>query len=93
MPPPSSGGLTIAQMLGVLEVKNIAQFPPTRAANGDIVMSADAIHLFTEAGRLAYADRNHYEADTDFIPLPGKGIPSLIDKTYLAQRAALVGEQ
>ncbi|WP_295997876.1 gamma-glutamyltransferase [Rugamonas sp.] len=93
MPPPSSGGITIAQMLGVLEVKNIARFPPTRAANGDIELTADEIHLFSEAGRLAYADRNHYEADTDFVPLPGHGIASLIDKTYLAQRAALVTDR
>src|SRR5471030_1233278 len=48
------------------------------------------VHRGRPAG---HADRNHYEADTDFIPLPGKGIPSLIDKTYLAQRAALVGER
>ena len=93
MPPPSSGGITIAQMLGVLEVKDIARFPPVKKPNGDVELTADEIHLFTEAGRLAYADRNHYEADTDFIPLPGKGIASLIDKGYLAQRAALVGEQ
>jgi gamma-glutamyltranspeptidase/glutathione hydrolase len=42
-------------------------------------------------GRLAYADRDRYAADTDFVPLPGRGIPSLIDKGYLAERAKLVG--
>ena len=55
-------------------------------------VGAEAVHLFSEAGRLAYADRNRYAADTDFIPLPGRGIPSLLDKTYLAKRAALIGK-
>jgi len=88
MPPPSSGGIAIAQMLGILEVKNIAPYAPRHG-----VLGADAIHLFTEAGRLAYADRNRYVADTDFVPLPGKGVASLIDKGYLVQRAALIGER
>jgi gamma-glutamyltranspeptidase/glutathione hydrolase len=88
MPPPSSGGIAIAQMLGILEVKNIAPYAPRHG-----VLGADAIHLFSEAGRLAYADRNRYVADTDFVPLPGKGVASLIDKSYLARRAALIGER
>jgi gamma-glutamyltranspeptidase / glutathione hydrolase len=85
MPPPSSGGIAIAQMLGVLEHKGIEQYAPV-----DGKVGADAVHLFTEAGRLAYADRNRYVADTDFVPLPGKGIASLIDRRYLAQRASLI---
>ena len=88
MPPPSSGGIAIAQMLGILETKDISRFPPV-----DGVPDARAIHLFTEAGRLAYADRNRYVADTDFVPLPGAGIASLLDKGYLAQRATLIGER
>ncbi|MEM8516760.1 gamma-glutamyltransferase [Janthinobacterium sp. CAN_S7] len=88
MPPPSSGGIAIAQMLGMLEVKDIRPYAPV-----DGVLDAQAIHLFTEAGRLAYADRNRYVADTDFVPLPGKGIASLLDKNYLAQRASLIGEK
>ena len=47
----------------------------------------------TEAARLAYADRNRYAADTDFVPLPGRGVPGLIDKAYLAKRAALIGDK
>src|SRR5690606_10648368 len=58
MPPPSSGGIAIAQMLGILETKDMQAFAPV-----DGVWSADAVHLFTEAGRLAYADRNRYIAD------------------------------
>jgi len=88
MPPPSSGGIAIAQMLGILETRDISRFPPVGG-----VPDARAIHLFTEAGRLAYADRNRYVADTDFVPLPGAGIASLLDKGYLAQRAALIGER
>lgn len=88
MPPPSSGGIAIAQMLGILEVKDIGPYVPV-----DGVLDAQAIHLFSEAGRLAYADRNRYVADTDFVPLPGNGVASLLDKTYLAQRASLIGEK
>ena len=88
MPPPSSGGIAIAQMLGILEVKDIRPYAPV-----DGVLDAQAIHLFSEAGRLAYADRNRYVADTDFVPLPGNGVASMLDKTYLAQRAALIGEK
>ncbi|MCC6072622.1 gamma-glutamyltransferase [Massilia sp. GCM10020059] len=88
MPPPSSGGIAVAQMLGILETKDMRALAPV-----DGKVGADAVHLFSEAGRLAYADRNRYAADTDFIPLPGRGIPSLLDKTYLAKRAALIGEK
>ncbi|HZV66885.1 MAG TPA: gamma-glutamyltransferase family protein, partial [Telluria sp.] len=88
MPPPSSGGIAVAQMLGMLATTNIGQYPPV---NG--VPDAQAIHLFSEVGRLAYADRNRYAADTDFVPLPGRGISSLIDKDYLAKRAALITDK
>jgi len=87
-PPPSTGGISIAQMLGILEAKNIAPYAPVQG-----VLGAEAIHLFSEAGRLAYADRNRYIADTDFVPLPGKGVASLIDKGYLARRAALISDR
>lgn len=87
-PPPSSGGIAIAQMLGILETTAIAAHPPVAGQ-----LDAEAIHLFSEAGRLAYADRNRYVADTDFIPLPGKGIASMLDKGYLARRAALIGDK
>jgi len=85
MPPPSSGGLAVAQMLGMLENRNIAALTPGRDG-----LNSQAVHLFTEAGRLAYADRNRYVADPDFISLPG-GVAALVDKSYLAQRAALIG--
>ena len=88
MPPPSSGGIAVAQMLGILETRDMRAVAPV-----DGKVGADAVHLFSEAGRLAYADRNRYAADTDYVPLPGRGIPSLLDKTYLASRAALIGEK
>ncbi len=89
MPPPSSGGIAVAQMLGILETRDMAALAPKA---GD-APGAEAVHLFTEAGRLAYADRNRYAADTDFVPLPGRGVPGLIDKSYLATRARLIGEK
>ena len=88
MPPPSSGGLAIAQMLGMLETRDISGFAPKEG-----VLNADAIHLFSEAGRLDYADRGRYVADTDFVPLPGNSITPLLDKKYLAERAALITDK
>jgi gamma-glutamyltranspeptidase/glutathione hydrolase len=88
MPPPSSGGIAVAQMLGMFETKDMRALAP---ANG--VPGTEAVHMFSEIGRLAYADRDRYAADSDFVPLPGRGIASLLDKSYLAQRASLVGEK
>ncbi|HEY0063918.1 MAG TPA: gamma-glutamyltransferase [Telluria sp.] len=88
MPPPSSGGIAIAQMLGILESRDMAAVAPV-----DGVPTTEGVHLFSEAGRLAFADRNRYVADTDFVPLPKGGIEAMIDKAYLARRAALIGEK
>lgn len=88
MPPPSSGGIAIAQMLGMLETRDMRSLAPR-----DGVLNADAIHLFSEAGRLAYADRGRYVADTDFVPLPGGSAKALLDRKYLADRAALITDK
>jgi gamma-glutamyltranspeptidase/glutathione hydrolase len=88
MPPPSSGGIAVAQMLGMFETIDMKALAP---ANG--VPGVEAVHTFSEVGRLAYADRDRYSADADFVPLPGRGVPALVDKAYLAQRAKLVGEK
>jgi gamma-glutamyltranspeptidase/glutathione hydrolase len=86
MPPPSSGGIAVAQMLGMFETRDMKALAPAKGVPG-----ADAVHVFSEVGRLAYADRDRYAADTDFVPLPGRGVPALLDKDYLAKRASLIG--
>lgn len=78
MGPPSSGGIAIAETLGILDRFNLKAY----AAN-----SVPAIHLISEASRLAFADRNRYVADADFVDVPVKG---LTDPRYLRQRARLV---
>lgn len=88
MPPPSSGGIAVAQMLGLLEGRDLAALAPE-----DGQPAAEAIHLFSEAGRLAFADRARYVADTDFVPLPGDSPAALIAPDYLRRRAALIGER
>ena len=77
MGPPSSGALAVGQILGILENFSLA---------GDPLDDAN-VHLFTQAGRLAFADRGLYVGDTDFVTVPVAG---MLDKTYLAERAALI---
>ena len=78
MPPPSSGGVAILQVLGILQLLAPDGLPP------DSVRTA---HLIAESERLAYADRERYLADADFVPVPLAG---LMAPEYLAERAALV---
>jgi gamma-glutamyltranspeptidase/glutathione hydrolase len=78
MPPPTSGGIATLQILGILEPFRIGSLEP----NG-----AMAVHLFTQASRLAFADRNQYVADSDFVAVPVEG---LLDTGYLRARAALI---
>ncbi|MEP6943763.1 MAG: gamma-glutamyltransferase [Betaproteobacteria bacterium] len=75
VPLPSAGALTLLQILGMLETFDLA------ALGANSLMSA---HLFSEAGRLAYADRDRYLADPDFVKPP----PGLLDPAYLHERAA-----
>jgi len=78
MPPPSSGGIAVLAILGLLE-----RFPMAGMRPG----SSGAVHLFAEAGRLAYADRDHYVGDPDFVAVPVAG---LIDPGYLRERSQLI---
>jgi gamma-glutamyltranspeptidase/glutathione hydrolase len=78
MPPPSSGGIAVLQVLGMLQ-----QLAPGSLPSDSI----RAAHLIAEAERLAYADRERYLADADFVPVPVAG---LLAPEYLAARAALV---
>lgn len=77
--PPPGGGTTVLQILGLLERFDLAQVRPG---------SAFFAHLFSEAGRLAYADRERYLADPAAVPVPVEG---LLARTYLAQRGAGIG--
>ena len=86
MPPPSSGGIAVAQMLGIFTARNIAVFPPDDAPA--LEPRAEAVHLFSEAGRLAFADRALYVADSDFVTV---NVAGLLDPAYLRQRAQLIG--
>ena len=81
MAPPSAGGIAVLQILGILERTTFARAPP---------LSAQAVHLFSEAGRLAYADRAKYLGDPDFVSVPTK---KLLDRSYLDKRAKLIGER
>ncbi|MDE0391944.1 MAG: gamma-glutamyltransferase [Rhodospirillales bacterium] len=78
MGPPSSGGVTMLQILGLLERFDLASLAPG---------STDAVHLISEASRLAFADRNRYLADSDFVPVPAEG---LLEPGYLRRRALLI---
>ncbi len=88
-PPPSSGHLAIMQILGMLERLPPAMVPAQALVDG--VPGADWLHVYTEAARLAYADRAQYVADPDFVAAPGGSWGSLLEPEYLARRAALIG--
>ncbi|TCD23866.1 gamma-glutamyltransferase [Pseudomonas sp. IC_126] len=86
-PPPSSGHITQMQILGILE-----QLSPLPALDQG-VPSAEFLHRYTEAARLAYADRAKYIADPDFAPVPGRTWNSMLAPKYLKQRAELIGKR
>jgi gamma-glutamyltranspeptidase/glutathione hydrolase len=98
MPPPSSGGIAVAQILGTLQAVEardprlaIAPMKPVKSTSpAGLEPTPEAVHLIAEAGRLAFADRALYVADSDFTPVPVVG---LVAPNYLAQRATLIGER
>jgi len=90
MGPPSSGGITVAQSLGILENFDLAQLRPTALDIEGGKPTVMGVHLVAEANRLAYADRDRYIADTDFVALPGGSWAAMLDKTYLRGRADLI---
>ena len=81
MPPESSGTVAVLQTLGILEHFDVATLAPN---------SLDAVHLITEAYRLAYADRQKFIGDPDFVSVPLAG---LLDAGYLKQRSTLISMQ
>lgn len=78
MGPPSSGGITAMQILKQLEFLNFGALKP---------QSAEAIHYFTQSSRLAFADRNRYLADSDYVSVPTQ---ELLNSSYLQQRSQLI---
>lgn len=75
MAPPSSGGISVYQILKMLEDFHLEKYSPN---------DAEAMHLYTQASKLAYADRSMFIADSDFSQLP---FAALINQTYLKRRA------
>jgi gamma-glutamyltranspeptidase/glutathione hydrolase len=89
-PPPTSGGITVASALGILENFDLASMKPASIDLEGGKPTVGSVHLITEAERLAYADRDKYVADTDFVPLPGGTWDTLLNKPYMKSRAALI---
>ena len=77
MGPPSSGALTVGQIMGITQPFDLASLGAD---------SAIAWQIIGDASRLAFADRGRYMADTDYVPLPG----GLLNSPYLAERARLI---
>ncbi|MDE2975051.1 MAG: gamma-glutamyltransferase [Gemmatimonadota bacterium] len=78
MPPPSSGGVTMAMIAGMLERWDLAALGWN---------TPETVHLMAEAFRRAYADRNEYLADPDFVDLP---VGALVSEAYASERAATI---
>lgn len=81
VPPPPSSGVSLLQLLAMLERTDIAVRGPD---------DAQAWYLFAEASRLMYADRDRYVGDADHASVPVRG---LLDPAYVGARAALIGER
>jgi gamma-glutamyltranspeptidase/glutathione hydrolase len=112
MPPPSSGAIAVAQILGLFAVDPGARLtlpgdavrtvtPATASASAaqrtvalasasEAVINQDGVHRFLEAARLAFADRDHYVGDPDFVSVP---VGALVAQPYLRARASLIGER
>lgn len=78
MPPSSSGGVTMAEMANILELYDLGSLP---------WHGHERVHLYAEAWRRAYADRNHYLADSDFIDIP---LGRMTSRAYAQERAASI---
>ncbi|MGR3530340.1 MAG: gamma-glutamyltransferase, partial [Sulfitobacter sp.] len=77
MGPPSSGALAVGQILGMLNGSDLSAGPTDE----------NVLRLIGDASRLAFADRGRYVADSDYVPVPVKG---LLDPAYLSERAKLL---
>jgi gamma-glutamyltranspeptidase / glutathione hydrolase len=91
MPPPSSGHLTMMQIVGLLQGAD-----GQGLAEGELPTQPDrpqALQRYLEASRLAFADRARYVGDPDFVAAPAGRWDSLLDRDYLAARSRLMGER
>jgi len=79
--PPSGGATGVLQILGILERTDFARAAP---------QSVEAVHLFSEAARLAYADRAQYVGDPGFVDVP---VAKMLDGRYLAAQSKRIGER
>lgn len=87
-PPPSSGALAIGQILGILNNTPAGKMPLQQG-----LPASDWLHFYTEAARLAFADRAQFVGDPDFVKAPSGNWKSMLHPTYLQQRSRLIGEQ
>ncbi|MFN3861735.1 MAG: gamma-glutamyltransferase family protein [Roseateles sp.] len=83
--PPTSGHLTLMQILGLLDTQ-----PAARSAPG---LTVDWLHAYAESAKLAFADRAQFIADPAFVTAPGGDWLMLLAPAYLSQRGALIGER
>ena len=83
--PPTSGHLTLMQILGLLDTQ-----PQARVARG---VTADWMHAYAESAKLAFADRAQFIGDPAFVPAPGGDWQNLLAPAYLKERGALIGER
>ncbi|PUE13960.1 gamma-glutamyltransferase [Limnohabitans sp. MMS-10A-178] len=87
-PPPSSGALAIGQILGILNNTPAGKMPLQQG-----LPASEWLHFYTEAARLAFADRAQFVGDPDFVKAPSGNWKSMLHPTYLQQRSRLIGEQ
>lgn len=89
MPPSSSGGVAVVETLRLLDDMQLDQYAPENPGVDGALPQAEAIHLVSEAERLAYADRDAYVGDPAFVGIPG-GPEALIADGYTSDRARLI---
>lgn len=94
MGPPSSGALAVGQILGIMENFSVGgsqvegtDLATTLGLDLSQPLNADTVHLFAQAGRLAFADRGRFVGDSDFVTVPVEG---MLDKDYLLSRAMTI---
>ena len=92
--PPSSGLLTIGQILGMLRSDDSNLAPPAVWSERNTLMPSTAwLHNYNEAARLAFADRAQYLGDPAFVSPPAHDWKSLLDNNYLLSRASQIGDR